>query len=98
MTLFEWISIWLKYGLMRLCGVFPIVSTWIASPGKTGSASCQTDSEEWKTSEALRTYHHVDGGETMVTVQTSMHAFHVSKTSVQFIEKLNYLKAIENLV
>ncbi|XP_067445614.1 kelch-like protein 42 [Thunnus thynnus] len=77
MTLFEWISIWLKYGLMRLCEAFPLVSTWIASPGVTGKASCQKDSEDWETSEALRTYHLADGGETLVTVQTSTHSFYV---------------------
>lgn len=82
MTLFEWICVWLKYGLMRLCGAFPIVNTWITSPGITDCAPCQTDSDKWKTSEALRTYNLADGGEAVVTVQTSLCAFHVSKTSV----------------
>lgn len=73
---FEWICLWLKNFLMRYSGAFSGVSTWIASPERR---SCQADSEEWKTNEALRTYHLGDGGETMVTVQTSTHAFHVSK-------------------
>ncbi|XP_071357538.1 kelch-like protein 42 isoform X1 [Trachinotus anak] len=77
MILFEWISLWLKYGLRRLFRDFPIVNTWIASPVTRDTQSCQEDSEEWKTNEALRTYHLGDGGKTMVTVQTSTHAFHV---------------------
>ncbi|XP_039988140.1 kelch repeat and BTB domain-containing protein 13 isoform X1 [Xiphias gladius] len=76
MILFEWISLWLRYGLTRLWRDFPVVNTWIASPGITDRRSCQEDSEEWKTNEALRTYHLGDGSETMVTVQTSTHAFH----------------------
>lgn len=80
--LLEWIRVWLEYGLMRLCGAFSIVNSWTASPGITSGRSCQTDSENWKTSEALRTYNLADGGETMVTVQTSSCAFHVSSTSV----------------
>lgn len=79
MILFEWICSWLKYGLTRLWRDFPIVNTWIASPGITDRQTCQEYSEEWKTNEALRTYHLGDGGKTMVTVQTSTHAFHVSK-------------------
>ncbi|XP_022610409.1 actin-binding protein IPP-like [Seriola dumerili] len=77
MTLFEWIGLWLKYGLTRLWRAFPIVNTWMASPGISDRQSCQEDSEEWKTNEALRTYHLGDGSKTMVTVQTSTHAFHV---------------------
>lgn len=76
MILLEWISLWLKNCLMRFWGAFPGVNSWTASPERR---SCQADSEEWKTNEALRTYHLGDGGETMVTVQTSTHAFHVSK-------------------
>ncbi len=78
MMLFEWISLWLKYGLTRLWGALPIVNNCIASPGITDRGSCKADSEEWKTNEALRTYHRGDGDETMVTVQTSTCAFHVS--------------------
>ncbi|KAM9352389.1 kelch repeat and BTB domain-containing protein 13 [Symphorus nematophorus] len=87
--LFEWISLWLKYGLTRLWRAFPIVNKWAASPVITDRGSCKVDSEEWKTNEALRTYHFGDGDETMVTVHTSTHAFHVdlrklSECSVYF--------------
>ncbi|XP_030280786.1 kelch-like protein 42 [Sparus aurata] len=78
MTVFECISLWLKYGLTRLWGALPIVNTWIASPGVTDGGSYKADSEEWKTDEALRTYHLGDVDETMVTVQTSTHAFNVN--------------------
>lgn len=77
MMLIEWMSLWLKYGLIRLWGAFPIVNNLIASPGIIDKGSRKADSEEWKTNEALRTYPG-DGHETMVTVQTSTHAFHVS--------------------
>ncbi|XP_040894568.1 actin-binding protein IPP isoform X2 [Toxotes jaculatrix] len=77
MILFEWICTWLKYGLKRLWRDFPLANTWIASPDITDRQSCQEDTAEWKTNEALCTYHLGDGGETMVTVQTSTHAFHV---------------------
>ncbi|XP_051238844.1 kelch-like protein 42 isoform X1 [Dicentrarchus labrax] len=77
MILFEWISFWLKCGLTRVWGALPIVNNWIAPQGITDRESCKADSEEWTTNEALRTYHLGDGDETMVTVQTSTHAFHV---------------------
>ncbi|XP_070687351.1 kelch-like protein 42 [Pempheris klunzingeri] len=76
-VLIEWMILWLKYGFTRLWGAVPPVNTWIASPGVTDRGSCKGDSEEWKTNEALRTYRFGDGDETMVTVQTSTHAFHV---------------------
>ncbi|XP_029910098.1 kelch-like protein 38 [Myripristis murdjan] len=75
--LLKWVHSWLKYGLTRLWGVFPKVSTWKASAGIRGPGSCKTESEEWETNEALRTYHRGDGSATKVTVQTSTHAFHV---------------------
>ncbi|XP_025764253.1 kelch-like protein 21 [Oreochromis niloticus] len=78
MILFEWISFWLKHILRRILDAFPIVNNWIASSGVTDRALCQTDSEEWKTNEALRTYLLGDGDETKVTVQTSPHAFLVN--------------------
>lgn len=78
MILFEWVSFWLKCILRRILDAFPIVSNWIASSAVTDRALCQTDSEEWKTNEALRTYLLGDGDETKVTVQTSPHAFLVS--------------------
>ncbi|KAM4572976.1 kelch repeat and BTB domain-containing protein 13 isoform 2-T2 [Odontesthes bonariensis] len=78
MNLIEWIALWFQYGLRRLLGAFPIVNNWVASPGIIDKGLCQADSEEWKTNEALRTYHHGDGNETKVTVQTSTHAFHVA--------------------
>lgn len=74
--LIEWISLWLRCGLLRLWGA--IVNNWIASPRITDRGSRKTDSEEWKTNEALRTYHLGDRDEAMVTVQTSTHAFHVN--------------------
>ena len=74
--LIEGLSFWLIYVLTRLWGAFPAVKYRIASPGVTDRGS---DSEEWKTIEALRTYHPGDGDETMFTVQTSTCAFHVGK-------------------
>ncbi|KAF3854706.1 hypothetical protein F7725_022761 [Dissostichus mawsoni] len=70
----EGLCFWLINVLTRLWGAFPAVKNRIASPGVTDRGS---DSEEWKTIEALRTYHPGDGDETMVTVQTSTCAFHV---------------------
>lgn len=83
MIFFEWISSWLKYGLTRLWGALPlpVVSNWIASSGITDRGSYKADSEEWKTNAALREYHLGDADETRVTVQTSTHAFHVSKNN-----------------
>ncbi|XP_014192896.1 kelch domain-containing protein 7B isoform X2 [Haplochromis burtoni] len=78
MILFEWVSFWLKCILRRILDAFPIVNNWIASSAVTDRALCQTDSEEWKTNEALRTYLLGDGDETKVTVQTSPHAFLVN--------------------
>lgn len=77
MILFKWISLGLKYGLTRVWGALPIVNNWLATPGITDRRSYEVYSEEWKTSEALRTYHTGDGDETLVTVQTSTHAFNV---------------------
>ncbi|XP_061824022.1 kelch repeat and BTB domain-containing protein 13 isoform X2 [Nerophis lumbriciformis] len=67
--LLEWISTWMKCGLMRLCRVFATAS---ALPRR---ASCQSTPEEWTSSMALRTYD--AGGQSMVTVQTSTHTFYV---------------------
>ncbi|XP_029992984.1 kelch-like protein 42 [Sphaeramia orbicularis] len=75
LMLLQWIH-FLKYALIRLWGAFQEVNGWKAST-ETGRASHQPDSEEWKTNEAFRTYHHGAGGETKVTVQTSTHAFYV---------------------
>ncbi|XP_008289242.1 kelch-like protein 42 [Stegastes partitus] len=77
MIILEWISLWLKHGLGKLLNACPIVNNWRASPGIADTGSCQVDSDEWRTNEALRTYHLGDGDETKVTVQTSTHAFHV---------------------
>ncbi|XP_068578748.1 kelch-like protein 42 [Cebidichthys violaceus] len=76
MILLEWIGLWVKNILTRLWGAFPAVKSHIASPDITDTGSCKVDSE-WKTNEALRTYHPGDGDETTVTVQTSTCAFHV---------------------
>ncbi|CAN9499217.1 unnamed protein product [Ophioblennius macclurei] len=76
LVLLGWVSLWLKCGLRVLLGVFPAADDWIVSPGVTETHSRETDSEEWKTNEALRTYRLGDE-ETKVTVQTSTHAFHV---------------------
>lgn len=78
MILLEWIGLRLSNILTRLWGAFPEVKSQIASPGITDTASCKADSE-WKTNEALRTYHPGDGEEITVTVQTSTCAFHVSR-------------------
>ncbi|XP_035858825.1 kelch-like protein 42 [Sander lucioperca] len=76
-TLLEWISLWLKCVLTRLWGAFPAVKSQIVSTVITATESCKAVSEEWKTNEALCTYHPGDGDEAMVTVQTSTCAFHV---------------------
>ncbi|XP_061752194.1 kelch-like protein 42 isoform X2 [Nerophis ophidion] len=67
--LLEWIGMWMKCGLMRLCRVFAKAG---ALPSR---ASCQSTPEEWTSSMALRTYD--VGGQSMVTVQTSTHTFYV---------------------
>ncbi|XP_067356470.1 kelch-like protein 42 isoform X2 [Channa argus] len=72
--LFDSIGLWLKNCLIRILVAFPVLSTWIVC---LDTRSCQSVSEEWKTNEALCTYCIGDGGETMVTVQTSTHVFHV---------------------
>lgn len=76
MILFEWLCLWLNYAVWKLLDIFPGVIKWRASSGVTDRQLCRADSEEWKTNEVLRIYHCGDG--TMVTVQTSTHAFHVS--------------------
>ncbi|KAK2842159.1 hypothetical protein Q5P01_012359 [Channa striata] len=73
-VLLEWIGLWLKNCLIRILGACPVPSTWIAC---LDTRSRQVDSEEWKTNQALCTYRIEDGGETMVTVQTSTHVFRV---------------------
>lgn len=82
--LLEWISAWLKNGLVRLWGAFSGVNSWIAPPERRSS---QADLEEWKTKEPLRTYQLGDGAETMVTIQTSTHAFHVSKKHLKNVNQ-----------
>lgn len=77
---YEWISLWLKYSLTRLWEVLSAVNRWLAPPHIADSGPCKADVEEWKTNEALREYHLEDPDESRVTVQTSTHAFHVSKT------------------
>lgn len=79
---YEWISLWLKYSLTRLWEVLSAVNSWLAPPHIADSGPCKADVEEWKTNEALREYHLEGPGESRVTVQTSTHAFHVSKTRV----------------
>lgn len=78
-TVLAWFGIWLQFGLTRLWRAFPVVNNWTASPGITERQSCQADSEEWKTNEALRRYDLGDESKTMVTIQTRTHAFHVSR-------------------
>ncbi|XP_035012419.1 kelch-like protein diablo isoform X2 [Hippoglossus stenolepis] len=77
MLLFVWVSLQLKSVLLRLWRDLSEVVSSMSSPSITNRQTRQEDSEEWKTNETLRTYHHGDGGNTMVTVQTSTHAFHV---------------------
>ncbi|XP_075998518.1 kelch repeat and BTB domain-containing protein 13 [Genypterus blacodes] len=72
--LVQWMCSWVKDVLVRLWGASPTLTT---SPGITGRALYQDEVEEWTTNEALRSYPCGDGGETLVTVQTSTHAFHV---------------------
>ena len=72
-----WISGWLKYALERVWRMpFSVPHTWVTSPGNSGEGLYDRLSKEWLTNEVYRTYHHGSG--TMVTVQTSAHAFYVS--------------------
>uniref|UniRef100_A0A4W5KWL7 BTB domain-containing protein n=1 Tax=Hucho hucho TaxID=62062 RepID=A0A4W5KWL7_9TELE len=74
-----WISGWLKYALERVWRMpFSVPHTWVTSPGNSGEGLYDRVSKEWLTNEMYRTYHHGDGSGTMVTVQTSTHAFHVN--------------------
>ena len=73
-----WINSWLKYVLKRLYGGFLATIGWMASPDARSKGAQKNKSEEWETSEALRTYGHGDGHGIMVTIQTSTHAFLVS--------------------
>uniref|UniRef100_UPI0037E9C8AE kelch-like protein 42 n=1 Tax=Semicossyphus pulcher TaxID=241346 RepID=UPI0037E9C8AE len=77
MTLLGWVTSWLKYCLTRFLGAFPTIENWVSPNGVTDKGTCKQASDEWKTNEALRTYHRGDKDETMVTVQTSAQAFHV---------------------
>ncbi|XP_029379592.1 kelch-like protein 42 [Echeneis naucrates] len=72
--LFQWVCLWLNYGLQRFWSDFPTVNTWI---GYTDRRLCQEDSEEWKNKEVLRTYKLGDVDKIMVTIQTTTHAFSV---------------------
>ncbi|XP_036832442.1 kelch-like protein 42 [Oncorhynchus mykiss] len=72
-----WISGWLKYALERVWRMpFSVPHTWVTSPGNSGEGLYDRLSKEWLTNEVYRTYHHGSG--TMVTVQTSTHAFYVN--------------------
>ncbi|XP_061679853.1 kelch-like protein 42 [Syngnathoides biaculeatus] len=84
--LLEWISLWMKYGLGRLCGIFPRAGTWTTGvthppnhhhqPHRLGALR-RGNSDRWKSNMALRTYDLGGQGRSMVTVQTSTHAFRV---------------------
>lgn len=76
---FALIRLLLKYVLTKLWEALPVAWNWIAPPGVTDRGSCKADTEEWKTNATLRDYHIGDAAETRVTVQTSTHAFSVSK-------------------
>ncbi|XP_019712500.1 kelch-like protein 42 [Hippocampus comes] len=71
----DWICVWLKYGLVKLCSVFPRVGAWGAGDTRP-NASHQENSDEWKSNMALRTYDSGGQGASMVTVITSTHTFH----------------------
>ncbi|CAL8296494.1 unnamed protein product [Boreogadus saida] len=74
----QWIRSIVQYILVRVWKAFPAAVHILTTPPEcTGLESLETPSEEWKTSEVLRTYH--SGGEsaTVVMVQTDTHAFHV---------------------
>ncbi|XP_047207461.1 kelch-like protein 21 isoform X1 [Girardinichthys multiradiatus] len=77
MILIKCLIVWLKHGIKRLLGANLVPNNWIASTRIPHRRSCQADSEEWKTNEALRTYHLGDENGAKVTIQTSTHAFHV---------------------
>ncbi|XP_036068349.1 kelch repeat and BTB domain-containing protein 11 [Oryzias melastigma] len=84
-----WIIMWLKCVFRQLLGA---LDNSLASPGITGRGPHQGVSEEWKTNEALRTYHLGDANHTKVTVQTSTHAFHVD---LQRLSKFSeYFRAV----
>ncbi|KAL0968362.1 hypothetical protein UPYG_G00265860 [Umbra pygmaea] len=73
-----WICGWFKYALEKVWRMpFSVPHTWIKSSGNSGDVLYGSVSEEWQTTEVYRTYQHGDGSGTMVTVQTSTHAFHV---------------------
>lgn len=78
---FALIRLLLKYVLTRLWEALPVVRNWIVPPGVTDSGSCKADTEEWKTNATLREYHSGGADESRVTVQTSTHAFSVSKNN-----------------
>ncbi|XP_061533656.1 LOW QUALITY PROTEIN: kelch-like protein 42 [Phycodurus eques] len=107
--LLEWISVWMKYGLGRLCRIFPRAGAW-----RTGvthrhhhhhGASRQGNSDEWESNKALRTYDLGGQGRNMVTVQTSTHTFRadlgrLSECSEYFraLSQSGMREATENLV
>ncbi|XP_077423678.1 kelch repeat and BTB domain-containing protein 11 isoform X2 [Vanacampus margaritifer] len=100
----EWIRMWLKYGLVRLCSVFPSVGAWTAGVTHT-NASHQEHSDEWKRKMELRTYDLGGQGGSLVTIQTSTHTFRadlgrLSECSEYFraLSQSGMREAAENLV
>ncbi|XP_056138483.1 kelch-like protein 1 [Lampris incognitus] len=77
LTLFLWISSWVRYGLLRLWRTSAVANTWRTSPGAVRNGASHTASEEWRTDRALRTFPWDDGTVAKVTIQTSTHAFYV---------------------
>ncbi|XP_059916145.1 kelch-like protein 26 isoform X1 [Gadus macrocephalus] len=74
----QWIRSIVQHILVRVWKAFPAAVHILTTPPEcAGLESPETPSEEWRTSEVLRTYH--SGGEsaTVVMVQTDTHAFHV---------------------
>ncbi|XP_068169511.1 kelch-like protein 42 isoform X2 [Antennarius striatus] len=76
MVVFKWIWMWMKCGIAVVWGALLTVNNWRTSQGIPDRKACKTDSEAWKSNEALRMFYLGDDAD-RVTVQTSTHAFHV---------------------
>lgn len=84
MLLLQWIRSTVQKSLMRVWGAFPAAAAAVhilmATPQHQGRETCDSQTEEWRTNEALRTYHLRDErAGPQVTVQTDTHAFYVSR-------------------
>ncbi|XP_077371926.1 kelch repeat and BTB domain-containing protein 11 isoform X2 [Festucalex cinctus] len=101
--LLEWICVWLKHGLVRLCSVFPRVGAWTSSV--THPYASHQENSEWKRNMELRTYDLEGQSGSVVTIHTSTHTFHanlgrLSECSDYFqaLSQSGMREAAENLV